>query len=36
MMVTSYRPIPMIEPITEGVIGRAADVVMRRVVDGVS
>jgi len=34
-MVTRHGPIPSVEPVTELEIGRAADVVMRRVVDGV-
>ena len=33
-MVTSYRLILRVEPITEGVVGRAADTAMGRVVDG--
>jgi len=34
-MVTSYWPIPTVELIMEGVVGRAMDTATRRVVDGV-
>ena len=35
MMVMSYRPILTVETIPKGIIGRATNAAMRRVVDGV-